>query len=117
MLKEGGITMLRKLFNGRRKFVTLGVLAVLLGAATAIGFSGVAGFKNGKASVGVASSGVPIFTESSLPPVALFEQVAPFDVVLDAKGWKNVLMTPVVLGYLPPKGCYLGHGRIRCGAG
>jgi hypothetical protein len=31
-LYEGGITMLRKLFNGRRKFVTLVVLAVALGA-------------------------------------------------------------------------------------
>jgi hypothetical protein len=31
-LYEGGITMLRKLFNGRRKFVTLGALVVLLGS-------------------------------------------------------------------------------------
>jgi len=100
---EGGIHMLRKLFDGRRKFVTLAVLAVILVSALAIGFSGVAGLKNGKASGGVVSSSVPIFTESSLPPVALFEQVAPFDVVLDARGWKNVLMTTVVLGYLSPK--------------
>jgi hypothetical protein len=32
MLKEGGITMLRKLFNGRRKFAALGALVVLLGS-------------------------------------------------------------------------------------
>jgi hypothetical protein len=31
-LYEGGITMLRKLFNGRRKFVTLAALVVLLGS-------------------------------------------------------------------------------------
>jgi len=55
---EGGITMLRKLFNGRRKAVTLAVLAVILVSALAIGFSGVAGLKNGKASGGVVSSGV-----------------------------------------------------------
>ncbi len=103
-LYEGGITMLRKLFNGRRKVVTWTVLAVILVSALAIGFSGVAGFKNGKASVSVASSGVPIFTESSLPPVALFEQVAPFDVVLDAKEWKLINTRGIELSIDVPGG-------------
>ena len=101
---EGGIHMLRKLFDGRRKFVTLAVLAVILVSALAIGFSGVAGLKNGKASGGVVSSSVPIFTESSLPPVALFEQVAPFDVVLDAKEWKLISTRPIELGINVPGG-------------
>ncbi len=103
-LSEGGIHMFRKLFDGRRKFVTLAALAAMLVAAMAIGLSGVASFKNGKASAGVASSGVPIFTESSLPPVAMFNQLAPFEVVLDAKGWKLVATLPVELGIDIPGG-------------
>jgi len=35
-LYEGGITMLRKLFNGRRKFAALGALVVLLGSVGAL---------------------------------------------------------------------------------
>ncbi len=103
---EGGMHMFRKLFNSRRRVVTLAVLAAMLIAAAALSFSSVAGLKNGKTLVSVVptASAVPIFTESSLPPVAVFSQLAPFDVVLDAKGWKIVPVTAAILDLPVPNG-------------
>lgn len=85
--------------------MTVAALVVMVAATVVLGLTGAMGLNNnGQASGSIVSSAVPIFTESSLPPVALFEQLAPFDVVLDAKEWKLVATLPIELGINIPGG-------------